>query len=125
MLHVAREDSGLQAVARVVGLCESVIEIIKRLDRGDWSEDLFRADAHLAVNVCQHSRVKKRTASLSSTEQARARRHSFINPTLCSSRGLFRYHHGKLCRFIQWVARSQTFHAFDEARSPIIGDAFV
>ena len=54
--QVARPDAAAEAVARVVGAAQHVVEIVERKCRNDRAEDLLAGDAHVVSDVGKHGR---------------------------------------------------------------------
>src|SRR2546421_8918789 len=79
-LDVTGEDSGLQAVGRVVDLADGAVEIVVGLDRHYRGENFLAVYLHVRTGAGENCRLEQGTIALPADEQPRAGTYGFFDP---------------------------------------------
>ena len=79
-LHVAREDPGLQAVARPVRKGDRLVERVVRGDRAERAEHLLAGDLGVGRRVGDDGGTDELSVELAAGEYARTAATSFLDP---------------------------------------------
>jgi hypothetical protein len=120
---IAREQAGLQTIARVIDVSEGLFEILVRLDKDYGAEDFFVANLHAGLGCGEDGGRDERAFAFATGDEFGAGRYGFLDPGL-DALGITRSDkRADLGGFVGGVAGDEFACDFDELPEEGLEDA--